>query len=170
MSSPFPSESATFGNLHVGDVQDDDGPVIDSFLVEVDEAPTGPELISAGVLSDERGPLTKPKRTTRIITGTAIMDASWQPNKILVADPNRQQLLIRANATQLTVTPATTLSDYAVLAFEPAFVTATNGFRFRSTGINLDDHTGDVWVAVPPGVSAPIEITWLAVTGETDSE
>lgn len=166
MSSPFPSENPTFGPLHVGNVTDDDGQVIDSFLVETDAPPTPDEMMAAGI-QGLKEPLHEPEPATRLITATWTLQPSWSPFKILVADPGRVQLRLRAMS--LATTPAVA-TDFVVIGFDQAFTQANSGFRlWNSVPIDLDDHTGDLFLGCNPNAQVNASgdafvVTMLAVT------
>lgn len=160
VSSPFPSENPTFGPLHVGDVTDDDGKVIDNFFIEVNDSPAPADLIGP----IDPAPLLIPRPATRLITGNMNLDTNWQPVQILPADPNRLQLRIRGMS--LATTPG--LNDYVLLGYDRGMVATPSGaaFKLRSgVGLDLDEHTGEVWIASQAGLAANLfEVNYLAVT------
>lgn len=161
MSSPFPSTEPTFGPLHVGNTADDDAAVTDSFLVETDAPPPVEELI--GPIAPE--PLVKPWSPTRLITGNHTVDTNWTAVQILPADPNRLQLRIRG--LSLATTPG--LDDFILLAYDRGVVSMgvnSAAYKLRSgVSLDLDEHTGEVWIAAQPGLVANrFEVNYLAVT------
>lgn len=154
MSSPFP----IFGsqNLH-----DDDGPVIDSFLVETDAPPK---------LTDAIEPIPVPEkehinRPTRIFSGTDTLTQLSAPYQLLPADPNR--LHIRLDVYSFATTPGA--KDYIIAGDESGKVANSNmtqgPFRIRhGKGYTIDDHTGALWITPGPILTDNIEVTWSTVT------
>lgn len=160
MSNPYPSADATFGPLHVGNTQDDDPQVIDSFLVEVDAPPDPKDLI--GPINPL--PLVQPEPTTRLITNTYIMDSSWVPFRLLTADAGRVQLRLRVMST--AATPSVT-NDFLIVGYDPSFIVPGSGFRmWNGVAADLDEHTGDLWIGPNPNLTASssLIVTMLAVT------
>jgi hypothetical protein len=167
MSSPYPSVDPTFGPLHLGNTADDDGQVIDSLLVEVDAPPAPQDLI--GPISPE--PLIKPRPVTRLNTGNYTIDTTWGPVQVVPADPNRLQLRIRGMSN--AATPGA--GDYILLGYDRGMVGAGNNsavYKLRNNvSLDLDEHTGEVWVAAQPGLAAnTFEISYLTVTEGPDND
>jgi hypothetical protein len=113
VSQPF----EVFGSQ---DLKDDDGPVIDSFLIETDAPPNpadAPEPITIPAL-----PAVRPM--TRLITGYQVMSSSTQqPIMIAPADANRKQITIKVTSTAASPTQ----EDYLLLSDEVAKVTYGTG-------------------------------------------
>lgn len=155
MSSPFPSESPTFGKLHVGDTADDDGAVIDSFLVETDAPPATEELIGP----IDPAPLHRPEPTTRLISKNYIVNSGWVPFQAVIADAGRVQLRLRVMSTGVAGT--TTFEDYIRVGYDPGVLEAR---LWTGNALDLDDHTGDLWIGPGPALTAAIAVSIVAVT------
>lgn len=157
MSAPFPSEDPTFGALHVGNVHDDDGQVIDNLFIETD-AP--PDLVVQAI---DDMPLTVPVPTTVLRTTTVNVDPTWTAHKVFVADKNRTVLKLGGYSS--AATPG--INDYAIIAYDQGLLTPTSGVKLRhNRTLDLDGHTGDIWVLSSPTLTASstFEITVVAVT------
>lgn len=164
MSSPLP----IFGtqNLH-----DDDGPVIDSLLVETDSPPnlkmaTQPINVPAPIA------ITRP---TRLLTGSLLMTSGSDPQLIINSDPNRVAFHIFAFWVNGGAGPG--FNDYINLSDEQGPVSnakvniSTMGIiRLRPPGIlgaspyEFNGHTGPIYLSPANALSGPIELTWAAVT------
>lgn len=159
MSAPhYPSETATFGDLHVGDVHDDDPGIIDADILEVDKPPTPiVEHIITPVLS-------QPKPCTRLLTGTLAVDPTWNgPIPILPADANRKGLILRVTS------PTAVATDYVSIADDSGKLEtgSSAGKVFHGQVLDLGSgdggHTGPVYVSTK-GASAITNIAWFATT------
>lgn len=156
MSSPL--ESPEFGTLYVGDTKDDDGPVIDSLVQEVDRPATP-------VIEKIDTPLIKTKRTTRVLSGTFVFDntqiANYSPMQILPADAKRLEWSIKG----FSYVAEPTITDYVYLADENGKMGSSSAGRLRSGDkLNLDDHTGALWMLPNPGITGLFEVTYWATT------
>lgn len=154
MSSPVP----IFGSQNV---HDDDGQVIDSFLIETDAPPDLSQAIEPIPV-----PVKEPiKRPTRILSGTEILTQTSTPFMLLPPDSNR--LHIRLDVFSYATTPGQ--KDYAIAGDENGKVANANmtqgPFRIRhGKGYTIDDHTGALWITPGPIVADNIEVTWSVVT------
>jgi hypothetical protein len=158
MSSPL--ETPEFGTLYVGNTKDDDGPVIDSLVQEVD-TPATPV-----VQAISPAPLIRTKRNTRLLSGTLIFDntvvATYAPIQILPADLQRLEWSIQA----FSYAAAPTSGDYVYLADENGKLPSSSAGRLRNGSIlNLDDHNGALWVLPSPGLTGLFEVSYWATTG-----
>jgi len=157
MSAPL--ESAGFKTLYVGNPKDDDGTVIDSFLKETD---TPPAAITESIRS---APLEHPKRVTRIFSGTALFKATEvaagtvQPQQILPADTNRQDLTLK-------VYGASTATDFIYIADENGKMSTSAAGKLRpsSADFDLSSHTGAVWAYPGAAITSDMELYWWATT------
>lgn len=162
MSAPL--ESSEFANLYVGDTRDDDGPVIDSLVQEVDR-PAEPQIQSIPAV-----PLFDYVKPTRALTGTAILNSAsliangGGPIQIVPADLKRTHLHIAGYSS--AATPGA--NDYAFLADESGKTQfASSAYRLRhNVGRTFDDYTGPIYVYPGPNISDTnaFEVSWLAVT------
>jgi hypothetical protein len=160
MSSPL--ETAEFQNLYVGDTRDDDGQVIDSFLVETDKPATPvTEKISPA-------PLVSPKRWGRLFTGSYLLqfgaNALLSPYQILPADIARKSVTF--SILSLAAAP-TAYAEYVSISDENGKVISLSGgynLRHGKDPLVLTDYTGPVYVFQGPAITANIEISWVAVT------
>jgi hypothetical protein len=161
----FPSGDATFGDLHVGNVKDDDPQIIDQDNLESDTPPTP-------VIQQIHTPqLKQPTPATRLLTGTLAVDPAWGNTAgqagyslLLPADPNRKQLTLRV------FSPTSVLTDYVAFADDPDKLYNLNG---RIPMYHLDNidlpHTGPVYVTNQAATgqaasSAVTNISYVAVT------
>lgn len=155
MSSPFPM----FGSQ---DLTDDDGAVIDSFLIETD-APPKPEPEPIPILGKPT-----PTYPLRLVTGFQIVDSNiTEPFPLFVPDTYRQFCKIRI--TSLNVTPD--LNQYVLLASEKSYVqgvTARSGWAYRARNLHdlaLDGYTGAIWVVGNALIATEgIEVSWILTT------
>jgi hypothetical protein len=158
MSYPYP----IFGSQ---DLHDDDGAVIDSFLIETD-AP--PDLKQATQPIDP--PAVKaPARITRIMTRDMTLDPSWTtPTMLFPADGKRKGLGLRVNSPTAVATDGVRIgSDLGEMN------TAGRIFHGQTLTDILSTHTGAVWL-LPCGngtngvASAPISVeAWAVTDGES---
>lgn len=156
MSNPVPM----FGTQNLSD---DDGPVIDSFFVETDAPPD---------LKDAQEPIVIPARPevavpTRLMAGADVLTQTTSAYQLLPADTNRVKLHI--DIYSYATTPGQ--KDFVYVADENGKISSmvngasSGGFKARfGKGVDLDDHTGAVWIAPGPIVADNIEVSWRAVT------
>ena len=157
MSSPL--ETPEFGTLYVGDTRDDDGQVIDSLVQEVD-SPATPVVQPIAPT-----PLVRTKRTTRLLSGTIIFDnlniANIGPIQILPADAKRLEWTIKG----FSLVAAPTVTDFVFIADENGKLNTSSSGRLRSgQHINMDDHTGALWVLPNAAITGLFEVTYWATT------
>lgn len=163
MSSPVP----IFGtqNLH-----DDDGAVIDSFLIETDAPPP----LTEATQPIPPTPSIRPTILTKILGGTILfpVNATPQPYQLTSADENRQQL--HFDVTSFAASPAA-VTEYVIYSDDNGKISAGSssaaGVARNGKGIDLtggDDenacHTGPLWVIPNPAITGAIEVTWRSVT------
>lgn len=155
MSSPVPM----FGTQ---DLSDDDGPVIDSLIKEVDAPPTIP-------LEPIIRPTAPPIPViTRVIADTLYIQTDTTPIMILPPDPNRREFQITAR----TPDGAATATDYVNVADESSKVSSakqhfngTGCYRiWPNTDLDLDAHTGAIYIGGSQNQTQRLEVTWRAVT------
>lgn len=161
MSSPL--ETPEFENLYLGDIHDDDGPVIDLLFVEKDE-PADPSkaLIPGAVI-----PTHRPEAGTRLFPGTYTLTTKDQGQPVQILPPDKRRVSLRVDGYSLATTPGA--NDYANVSDENGkVVSGTMSWRMRhnkGTG-QVDDITNAIWVYAGSNVSDanPFEVTWLAVS------
>jgi long-subunit fatty acid transport protein len=159
MSAPFyPSENATFGNLHVGNVHDDDPGIIDADVLEVDKPPTP---ITESITTPT---LRQPKDCTRLLTTTLDVDPTWDKAVLLMpADANRIGLVLRVTSATAVAT------DYVMVADDAGKLEANSSAGKLYHGQSLDlgsgdgSHTGPLYVR-SRGASAITSIASFATT------
>lgn len=157
MSSPL--ESPDFKNLYLGDTRDDDGTVIDSFLIETD-TPATPvtEPISPA-------PLITPPSWGRLLTGSFVVTtALLAPWMVLPADTRRKSVTL--SALSLAASP-TAYAEYVQLSDENGKVLGMSGgynLRHGKDPLVLMGYTGPLYVFPAATITAGIEISWIAVT------
>lgn len=156
MSNPVPM----FGTQNVND---DDGQVIDSFFIETDTPPP---------LKDAQEPIVLPEPPeivlpTRMFAGTDVLTAASTPYMLMPADTNRVNLHL--DIYSFATTPSA--KDYVFIADENGKISSvmsgasSGAFKGRhNKGIDLDNHTGAVWIGPGPILGDNIEISWRTVT------
>lgn len=153
MSAPVPG--ADTRPLFTGDNNDDDGQVIDNFLIETDTPPTPViEHISPA-------PLIAPKAATILRTGSYLLNLSYSAIKMISADVNRKELRLEGYST----VAAPTFVEYALVAFDAGLLTDSSAYHLRhGEKLNLDEHTGDVYILPVSTITAAFEVSYIAVT------
>lgn len=150
-------------------VRDDDAAVIDSYDIEVDAPPD----IKAAIVPMDQPKLPPLPETTRLITGTQVLDSSYvNPYQMLPADANRLSLFISVTST----VTGPTFNDYVLIADQGGKVSAaaagavSGASRIRAqavfspTQVPMINHTGAVYLLPNPSITAAIEVSWVAVT------
>jgi hypothetical protein len=161
MSYPGPVIPPVFGTQNL---RDDDGAVIDSFLIETDAPPT----LKDATQTIDAPDVEKIKPQTKLITKTQLIDPAWSgPTQLLPGDANRHGVGIRVWSPTLVAT------DGMRIASDIGEVNSAGIVLHSQTlpGDALSDHTGPVY-ALPaslsttgPGVaSAIVYATVWAVT------
>lgn len=148
MSQPLPFETQN--------VRDDDGQVIDSFLIETDSPPP---------IEDAKEPivvraLPQPKIVTRMFSGEQSLNSGMTPVQILPADANRLSLNVYVYSPTQVATDGIRFSD------ENGNVN-TGGKLLHDSNIMLAGHTGPVWVidtGVSGRASAAVYVEYWSVT------
>lgn len=154
MSSPVP----IFGTQ---DLHDDDGQVIDSFAIEVDNAPD----LKPAVTPVPAPEVENPAPATKLLTTSYTLDSTAAPIRVFPDDPNRKGLTIKVvSPTGVATDGIRVASDIGLLS------TAGRVFSGQQLSDALMNHTGCIYI-VPTGnggsgngVSAPIVVEAWAVT------
>jgi hypothetical protein len=152
VSNPYP----IFGSQ---DLKDDDGQVIDSFLIETDAPPDLKDAIEPV----SQPTLPTPKKSTRLITSDTTIDPTWDGYQALPADPNRQSITIRVYS------PTAVATDGVRIASEKSeLLTAGKILHGQDTSV-FANHTGAIWIITCGGgtngrASAPVSLQTWAVT------
>lgn len=162
MSSPL--ESPEFGSLYVGDARDDDGRVLDS-LVQSTDAPATPVVESIAP-----APLVFPKPITRIFADTEQMYIGDAPRRLLSEDLKRQTCRVKVYSLNDTAANIT-WRDFVIISDEKGKVSnGTAGINIvvhHGQSVDLDGHTGALWVIPGSLLTAVIEIcAWGVSDGE----
>ena len=151
MSSPMlPFESQ--------DKNDDDGQVIDSFLIETSAPPNLADALEPIVIPT---PVEVP-RTTRLFSKDILFDPSWNATLILPADHTRKSLNVYVYSPDAVVTDGVRLCD------EKGSMLTTAGKLLHGGTIDLHHHTGALY-AIPVGAaadgaaSAPVSLQYWGV-------
>lgn len=153
MSSPF----EPFGSQNL---KDDDGPVIDSFLIETDAPPNpadAPQPIT--VVS-----LPTPPKPARILGGNqSYTTAFTSPVLVLPADAKRKSITLTVFSSAAT---PTAITEYLSIADETGKCGTSAGWNLRHGAgpVTLIDYTGAIWAFAPSTLTAAIELTWVSVT------
>jgi hypothetical protein len=158
MSSPL--ESPEFGHLYLGDTNDDDAQVIQSYFTP---APDGPPNVYKEPIPDQT--VVVPVVLNRLLPGNQLIDPLWaQPSQILPSDEFRIMLMVKAFST--------TATDGILIADNPNALISPDGALLPKLGarmlpadgwINLGPYTGAL-AATAFGAAAPVLFTWIAVT------
>lgn len=162
MSSPLP----IFGSQ---DLKDDDGQVVDSFLIETDAPPDLKQVV-------EPIPVLTPvaqKFPTTLVTGFQIVTAGMtDPFPLFPPDLNR--VFGKVRITSLNATPD--LNQWVLVATDKSLLTndaatginARSGVSYRARqgqAIDIDSHTGGLWVVGNASIATEgIEVSWILVT------
>ena len=136
--------------LYVGNVHDDDAQIIDAFF---EASPNGPSPLVEPV---DLPAFPQPTIPTRLITGRQAIDASWSNATLLLpADIKRKRLRINANSS--TATDGVTLMSDARTG-------NGLGILYAGQGVDLDCHTGPVFVTALSNNSEIINVDYWSVT------
>jgi hypothetical protein len=158
MSSPL--ETPEFGNLYLGDTNDDDPQVIQSYFTP---APDGPPNVYTEPIPDQ-GIINAPV-LNRMINGSSLMQPTWaQPTQVLPADEFRIMLMVKALSA--------TATDGVSIADNPNNLTSPDGTLLPPLGARIQPADG--WVSLGPytgalcatafGSAGAITFTFIAVT------
>lgn len=133
------SEPTYAPRLNTGDPNDDDGQVIDSLLVEVDNPP---EPLPNVAVDPQRSEV-RPRKTGRLLSVTHTLLPGWDPVQVGWADPDRKTFRI-----QLVGTTATDFIRFADDASKLASDSSCARLYATANGtrIDLDNHTGPLYV------------------------
>lgn len=151
MSNPVPM----FGTQ---DLKDNDGQVIDSFLIETD-AP--PDMTGAQQTIDKTPTTMVPVLTRLVPYGEQILTPTFDPVLIMPADVNRRHAYLKV------VSPTAQANDG--VRFGPTGAEARKGPRLvQGDAPTIDDYTGAIWV-YPESVtgatnSANVAVQYWAVS------
>lgn len=155
----------TYAPRLAGDPMDDDGQVIDSLLVEVDNPP---EPLPDAAVDPQRSKV-RPRKTGRLLTGTMLVLPTWNtanggngPVPILPADPDRKTFRIQVQGANA--------GDYILFADDTGKLQVeSGGARLYATAAgnerDLDWLSGPLWIV--PGASnnaAGVYFSWWSVT------
>jgi hypothetical protein len=154
MSSPIP----VFG---MSNNQDDDAQVIDSMVTTTAEPPEPPiEPITIP-------PLPALPTITRVLAGTELITTDRISYQLLPPDANRREFELHLHWGG---TPGEeTATDYILLSDEIGKVSNTDSTQgamriYPGKEIDLDAHTGAIWLNKGPSTTATLIATWRAVT------
>ena len=146
-------------SIYTGDIHDDDAAVLEVHPNAVPPTPQEmPQVSGIHVPVDER-----PKRTTRLMTGTVQFNASvsTQAVQILWADASRIDLIIVIKSTTDTGAESITLCDDITKIGGAATTQLSASIQAGHDPIRLQGHTGPVYVAAEVGVTT---VSWIAIT------
>lgn len=148
-------------DLRQGNVDDDDGRVIDSFFVERDNPPPTEPSTPAVLVTDP--PRHRPD-ATRTMTGNQTMVNTFAPFQLLPRDERRKSvtLLVTGATTDVLIwaDDVTKLMspDGSITPPQAAIIPAGSGPYV------IDGHNGPVCVGVLPGNAGAIRLSWHTVT------
>lgn len=143
----------TFDALHTGNNEDDDGAVIDSFFIEVDNAP--------GLVPQDLVKVAKEvwPKIERLNTATFSIAPTWAPVLAMPKDPNRMHLTIRV--TGFTGTDELWFADDGG---KIGIVSTAFKLTGAQPSLTIDDFTGPLFIAPNPANGATITVSIMAVT------
>jgi len=150
---PYPALPDDPDRLSTGDTADDDPMVLDA-LVQQEAEPPEPDEQPI----EQTQPQAKPRPVTRLLTQTVDIQPGWNPVLLLPADPDRMELLIRAEGED---------GAYVLLSDDAGKVQmGAAAFRLdagRSWGIGAT-HTGPVWASCGIAGDKAVNVSVVAVT------
>ena len=155
MSNPYPP----FGSQNV---RDDDGQVIDSFLIETDSPPNILEALKE-LMTPIREALKTPTPTGRLLTGTMTLAPGANyfnaPTMILPADANRTSLSLSVSSNASTTGALTQLLSTGTAVAGPTVL--------KSVVISSSDGatSGNGKVEVRDGAGGPVRLTLVTGPG-----
>lgn len=119
-------------------VHDDDAAVIDSFFVETD---TPPDLKPAAETVPSPA-VELPKKTTRILTRSDLIDPTWGPTLLFPPDPNRKSMTVNVYS------PTSVATDGVRIFSDMGDQRSAGLVLHNQTPMSdmLGDHTGPVYV------------------------
>lgn len=149
--------------LSTQDFKDDDAIIIDQML-ETTSAPADPR----GALGPSTlGQQYKAKPVTRLYAQTFVLSGGAQPQQLLQEDVNRGTCKVKAFSTADPLS-GVTYNDFCVLSDERGMISSgmkSNAFTLHhGSTMDLDGHTGQLWVIPGPGMSAAIEVSVYGIT------
>jgi hypothetical protein len=154
MSQPYD----IFGSQNL---KDDDGTVVDSFFIETDAPPD----LKQAVEPVDAVPNDNPIRCGRLLTGSLSMNLATfvTPTQVLPADPNRKSVVLQVFSSAAS---PNAYVECVEISDENGKVSGSSGFNVRQVAgpITLDGYTGAIWAMPGYGITAAIELTWVAVT------
>lgn len=138
-------------------VKDDDGKVIDDFLIETDSPPDLKELNEPILVKA----LREPAHITRMFSGDQILDPSWTRTLLLPADANRSSVVVYVNSPTAVATDGVRIGD------DPGTI-LTSGKVLHNQTIELH-HNGPVYViacgaGANGSASAAVSIQYWSIT------
>lgn len=132
--------------LNLGDVNDDDGTVIDSLLIEVDTAPTVPAEPFAVPMPE----LQQAKPCTRLLSDDLLVRIAWpDPTPVLYRDATRTDLQIAVTSSDAVPSAVT---DFVWVSDESG---KPSGRIRHGETLSLQDHTGPVFISASAVGSKP---------------
>lgn len=155
MSDPYP----IFGSQ---DLHDDDGAVIDSFFVEVDNPPDLRMMEEPISIPTE----VEPVEPTRLITGYQVFAAAGLPIMVLPADARRVGLNLRCVSQFATPN----FNDCVFIADDQGKLSYVAGPSAQAVPLvnnhatDMDKHTGAVFAVAGPNIQGPVMLMWTATT------
>lgn len=155
MSDPYP----IFGSQ---DLHDDDGTVIDSLFIEVDNAPKLDMAVEPIAVPAE----VEPVEPTRLITGYHVFAATDPAVLILPPDAHRVGLEVRCVSQFATPT----FADCVFIADDQSKLSYLGGISTQARpvlnthGLEIDNHTGGLYAKGGPNIQGPIMLMWTATT------
>jgi hypothetical protein len=143
---------------------DDDGQIIDSFTVEVDNGPTVQEMpVTPGNVIP---PTKRPRQTNIGLSGFQLLTATMDPVPILPANADRQDLTVRCIST--VATDRIGISDDLGKLQEPAGAPSGLGYQLPAGAAwSPTDATSPVWVTAK-NTTGIVYVSWYAPTGQID--
>lgn len=158
MSAPL--ESPEFKTLYVGDINDDDAEVMESYT---NPASDGPPNVYTEAIPDQS--VTPPKVAERLLCDTSVIKTAWAaPVPIQPADLNRTMFMCKAISS--------TATDFISISSEFSSLQSIDYVTAPKLAARI--YPGDGWVPIGPytgpifatavGASADVTFSWMAVS------
>ena len=158
MSAPL--ETPEFGNLYLGDIQDDDASVIES---NFEPASDGPPNVYTQAIPDQS--VLPPVVANRLLSGTDDINPAWT-NPTLIQPVDILRTMMSVKAISSTATDFISISDgYNNLQSVDGIAAPKLAFRiYPSDGwVIIGPYTGPVF-ATAIGSAGSVTLSWMAVS------
>lgn len=158
MSSPLESEN--FKSLYLGDENDDDATVLESYFTRASDGPPAPMVVP---IPDQS--VNPPIVKNRLISGYQLIVPSWTaPTQIAWDDEFRIMAMIKAISSTATDGLSFGDSNNSLTSPDGASLPKNAARIFPADGwVNLGPYTGALWVTAITA-SGNVGVTWAFIT------